>query len=35
MLADVTTDAVTELDLAAGAEIRVSVKATELSVHPV
>jgi molybdate transport system ATP-binding protein len=35
VLADVTTDAVTELDLAAGAEIWVSVKATELSVYPV
>jgi molybdate transport system ATP-binding protein len=35
VLADVTTDAVAELDLAAGAEIWVSVKATELSVYPV
>jgi molybdate transport system ATP-binding protein len=35
VLADVTPDAVAELDLAAGAEIWVSVKATELSVYPV
>jgi molybdate transport system ATP-binding protein len=35
VLADVTTDAVAELNLAAGAEIWVSVKATELSVYPV
>jgi molybdate transport system ATP-binding protein len=35
VLADVTTDAVAELDLAAGAEIWVSAKATELTVYPV
>ncbi|HEY6749163.1 MAG TPA: ABC transporter ATP-binding protein [Mycobacteriales bacterium] len=35
VLADVTPDAVAELDLAAGAEIWVSVKATELTVYPV
>jgi molybdate transport system ATP-binding protein len=35
VLADVTTDAVAELDLAAGTETWVSVKATELSVYPV
>ena len=35
VLADVTPDAVAELDLAAGAEVWVSVKATELSVYPV
>jgi molybdate transport system ATP-binding protein len=35
VLADVTTDAMAELDLAAGAEIWVSAKATELTVYPV
>jgi molybdate transport system ATP-binding protein len=35
VLADVTTDAVADLDLAAGAEVWVSVKATELAVYPV
>ena len=35
VLADVTTDAVAELDLAAGAEVWISVKATELTVYPV
>jgi molybdate transport system ATP-binding protein len=35
VLADVTPDAVADLDLAAGAEIWVSVKATELTVYPV
>jgi molybdate transport system ATP-binding protein len=35
VLADVTPDAVAELDLAAGAEVWVSVKATELTVYPV
>ncbi|HEV7654059.1 MAG TPA: ABC transporter ATP-binding protein [Mycobacteriales bacterium] len=35
VLADVTTDAVAELDLTAGAEIWVSAKATELNVYPV
>ena len=35
VLADVTPDAVAELDLAAGAEVWVSVKATELSVYAV
>jgi molybdate transport system ATP-binding protein len=35
VLADVTTDSVTELDLAAGAHIWMSVKATELAVYPV
>jgi molybdate transport system ATP-binding protein len=35
VLADVTTDAVADLDLAAGAEVWVSVKATEVAVYPV
>ena len=35
VLADVTTDAVADLELATGAEIWVSVKATELTVYPV
>jgi molybdate transport system ATP-binding protein len=35
VLADVTADAVADLDLAAGAEVWVSVKATELAVYPV
>jgi molybdate transport system ATP-binding protein len=35
VLADVTTEAVAELDLAAGTGTWVSVKATELSVYPV
>jgi molybdate transport system ATP-binding protein len=35
VLADVTTDAVADLDLAAGAEVWVSVKASELTVYPV
>ena len=35
VLADVTTDAVADLDLATGAEIWVSVKATEVTVYPV
>jgi molybdate transport system ATP-binding protein len=35
VLADVTPDAVADLDLAAGAEVWVSVKATELTVYPV
>ena len=35
VLADVTPDAVAELDLAAGAEVWVSVKASELTVYPV
>ena len=34
VLADVTTDAVADLDLAAGAPVWVSVKATELAVYP-
>jgi len=35
LLADVTTDAVADLELATGAEIWVSVKATEVTVYPV
>jgi molybdate transport system ATP-binding protein len=35
VLADVTTEAVADLDLSAGAEVWVSVKATELAVYPV
>jgi molybdate transport system ATP-binding protein len=35
VLADVTTDAVADLELATGAEIWVSVKATEITVYPV
>jgi molybdate transport system ATP-binding protein len=35
VLADVTTDAVADLDLAAGAPVWISVKATELAVYPV
>jgi len=35
VLADVTPDAVADLDLSAGAEVWVSVKATELAVYPV
>ncbi len=35
VLADVTTDAVADLDLATGAEVWVSVKATEVNVYPV
>ncbi len=34
LLADVTTDAVADLDLAAGAPVWISVKATEVAVYP-